>query len=315
MPAMWGACCKLSQPYSLQIPAPLLGPTRASSHLLSCLNRQEVVVGREGFGGQRWERRMGWMGKTKPPRRKFQGGEGGDEGEKLDLWVLLLDSARQQPDLKSRGLKKLVKKENLPSWPSKSLFPHPPFWLLVHSVMPWLSLYHPMPTPSRSPAASLPTGTTRLPVGSMGRAATWKRGAMRHVPENLPRASAVPWSAGEPGLASGSPEPVLPIPRASRMAPGRTRASELPLPPILVQIQATSPCRGPDRAGGTEGSRSFCGTLPGGTRLARRMSHRGRGMAAPQALLRVPGGRGRAGSRHEGGRWPVFGVCVRQRGP
>lgn len=63
------------------------------------------------------------MGKIKPPRRKFQGGEGGDDREKLDLWVLLLDSARQQPDLKSRGLKKLVKKENLPS---KSLFPHPP---------------------------------------------------------------------------------------------------------------------------------------------------------------------------------------------
>lgn len=50
---------------TFQPPAPLLGPSGARTHLLSCLNRQGVMVGSEGLGGERWESRMaggGWGG-------------------------------------------------------------------------------------------------------------------------------------------------------------------------------------------------------------------------------------------------------------
>lgn len=53
-----------------QAPAPLLGPTRATSHLLSCLDMQRVVEGREGL--RKGVEGRGELGcEIKPSRRKL----------------------------------------------------------------------------------------------------------------------------------------------------------------------------------------------------------------------------------------------------
>lgn len=119
-----------------------------------------------------------------------------------------------------------------------------------------------------------------------------------HSPPGTPRgrisSPQLPEEVGGPGRQGGTGGS-LGVPRAhpacpSGIAHGSRQGQGIspPAPPP----RATSPCRGPGRAGGAVAAvAGLGGTVPGGTRVARRTSQRDRRMAAPRAPTGVPGGR------------------------